>query len=252
MSDEYIRSIISKHNLPAGKDIKTKKALEELTPLIRRWAGNVLENIRPIGSYAKGTDVTGSNEIDLLVSLDVHTGGTLKDLSDNLFSYLQANNFYPQRKVYSVRLIFLNTSVEIFLSRSPAAGNTNDVLYNSITNTCLETKTQTHTELILKSNRIEEIQAVKIWRNLTDLKLPTLYLELTILSALFNRKKNRLEKNFLNVMEYLMEGFLEDTVTDPANPKNIISDLLTTEEKKAVAATAKIARNQADWSSILW
>ena len=252
MSDEYIRSIISKHNLPAGKDIKTKKALEELTPIIRRWAGNVLENVRPIGSFAKETGVTGSSEIDLLVSLNVHTGGTLKDLSDNLFSYLQANNFYPQRKEYSIRLIFLNTSVELFLSRSPTAGSTNNVLYNNITNTCFETKTQTHTDLILKSNRVEEIQAIKIWRNITGLKFPTLYLELTVLNALFNRKKNRLEKNFLNVMDYLMEGFLEYTVTDPANPKNIISDLLAIEEKNAVAVAAKIARNQADWSNILW
>jgi hypothetical protein len=252
MSDEYIRSIISKHNLPAGKDIKTNKALEGLTPLIRRWAGNVLTNIRPIGSYAKGTGVTGSSEIDLLVSLDVHTCGTLKDLSDNLFSYLQSNNFYPQRLQYSIRLIFLNTSVELFLSRSPAAGNTNDVLYNSKTNTCLETKTQNHTDLILKSNRVEEIQAVKIWRNLASLKFPTVYLELTVLNALFNRKKNRLEKNFLNVMDYLMDGFLEDAVVDPANPKNIISDLLTDEEKKAVTAAAQIARNRADWSSIIW
>ena len=252
MSDEYIRSIISKHNLPAGKDTKTNKALEELTPKIKSWASNVLENIRPIGSYAKGTGVTGSSEIDLLVSLDVHTCGTLKDLLDNLFSYLQANSFYPQRREYSIRFIFLATSVELFLSRSPAAGSTNNVLYNSTTNTCFETKTQTHTDLILKSSRIEEIQAVKIWRNLTGLKFPTMYLELTVLNALFNRKKNRLEKNFLNVMDYLMEGFLENTVADPANPKNIISDLLTTGEKKAVAAAAKIARNQADWSNIIW
>jgi hypothetical protein len=252
MSDEYIRSVISKHNLPAGKDTKTKKALDEFTPKIKSWASNVLENIRPIGSYAKGTGVIGSSEIDLLITLDVHTCGTLKDLTDNLFSYLQSNNFYPQRKEYSIRLIFLNTSVELFLSRSPAAGSTNNVLYNSITNTCFETKTQTHTDLILRSNRIEEIHAVKIWRNLTGLKFPTLYLELTVLNSLFNRKKNRLEKNFLNVMDYLMEGFLENPVVDPANPKNIISDLLTSEEKKAVATAAKIARNQADWSSIIW
>jgi hypothetical protein len=251
MSDEYIRSIISKHNLPAGKDTKTNKALAELTPKIKSWAGNVLESIRPIGSYAKGTGVGGSSEIDLLISLDVHTCGTLKDLSDNLFSYLQSNNFYPQRKEYSLHLIFLNTSVELFLSRSPASGNTNDVLYNSITNTCLETKTQTHTDLILKSNRIEEIQAVKIWRTLAGLKFPTMYLELTVLNALFNRKKYRLEKNFLNVMDYLMDRFLEDTVTDPANSKNLSSDLLTGEEKKAVARAAKIARNQADWSNII-
>lgn len=252
MSDEYIRSIISKRSLTTRQDSKTNKALDELTLIIRSWAGEVLENIRQIGSYSKSTGVTGSSEIDLLVSLDVHTCGTLKDLSDNLFLYLQTNNFYPQQKEYSVRIIFSNTSVEIFLSRSPAAGNTNDVLYNSITNTCFETKTQTHTDLILKSNRIEEIQAVKIWRNITGLIFPTLHLELTVLDALFNRKKNRLEENFLSVMDYLTEGFLEDVVADPANPKNIISNLMTMEEKQAVAAAAKIARNQADWSNILW
>ncbi|MDI6765553.1 MAG: hypothetical protein QME52_01820 [Bacteroidota bacterium] len=252
MPNEYIQSIITKHKLPVGAETKAHQAAQQLTQIIRVWAGEVLENICPIGSYVKGTSVTGSSEIDLLVSLNVHTCGTIKDLSDNLFSYLQSNNFAPQRKQYSIRLMFLNTSVELFLSRSITAKSTNDVLYCSITNTCLETKTQSHTELILMSNRIEEIQAIKIWRNLTCLKFPTLYLELTVLNALFNRKKNRLEKNFLNVMEYLMEGFLEDTVTDPANPKNIISDLLTAEEKKAVAAAAKIARNQADWSNILW
>jgi hypothetical protein len=252
MSDDYIRSIIRKHNLPAGKDTKAHKALEELTPKIKSWAGEVLENICPIGCYAKGTGVTGSSEIDLLVSLNVHTCGTIKDISDNLFSYLRSNNFDPQQKQYSIRLIFLNTSVELFLSRSITSKSTNDFLYNSITNTCLETNTRSHTELIFKSNRTEEICAIKIWRNLTGLKFPTLYLELTVLNALFNRKKNRLEKNFLNVMEYLMEGFLEDTVVDPANPKNIISDLLTTEEKKAIAAAAEIARNQADWTNIIW
>ncbi len=52
-------------------------------------------------------------------------------------------------------------------------------------------------------------------------------------------------------MDYLTEGFLEDEVRDPANPENIISDLLNVSEKKTISDAARIARLQADWKNII-
>lgn len=52
-------------------------------------------------------------------------------------------------------------------------------------------------------------------------------------------------------MEYLTKRFLEAGVRDPANPGNIISDLLNDKEKKNISDAARIARLQADWKNII-
>jgi len=252
MSDEYISSIISKHKLPTGLDTKVYQAAHHFIPIIRRWAGGVLENIAFIGSYTKNTRVIGSTEMDFLISLDIHTCGTLNDLYENLFSYLESEKMNPKRKNFSIRLIYSNVSFELFLTRKPSADKEGNMLFNGETQACLETNVHKHTDLVTKSERMDEIMALKIWRNLHHLKFPTLYLELTVLNALFNRKKNRLEKNFLNVMDYLIDRFIDDEVRDPANHENIVSGLLTHDEKKIISDAARVTRNQADWGNIIW
>ncbi len=142
--------------------------------IIRIWAGEELENIIPIGSYTRDRGEWGSTEIDLMVLLDIHTCGTLKDLYENLFAYLESKNLSPQKKNFSIRLIYSNVSFEPFSTRKPAVEKKGNILFNCQTQTCIETDVQKHTELVLKSGRLDEIRAIKIWRNLTDLKLPKL------------------------------------------------------------------------------
>ena len=133
------------------------------------------------------------------------------------------------------------------------SGNTNDhSLYKNKADSWTQTNISTHINLVKNSGRIAEITAIKIWRKLHQLDFPSIYLELTVLDALYNKNKNQPAKNFLTVLEYLRDSFIDSKIVDPANTNNIISDELYKYEKEAIAKKAKESLNQPNWGQIIW
>ncbi len=70
--------------------------------------------------------------------------------------------------------------------------------------------------------------------------------------ALYNKNKNQPAKNFLTVLEYLRDSFIDSKIVDPANTNNIISDELYKYEKEAIAKKAKESLDQTNWGQIIW
>lgn len=99
---------------------------------------------------------------------------------------------------------------------------------------------------------MDEIRAIKIWRNLHQLDFPSFYLELTVLDALSGKSRNQLAANFLTVLEYLRDSLVNARVIDPANSNNTVSDDLSSAEKQVVANAAATSRNKPYWSDIIW
>lgn len=251
-ADEYVLSVVSKYRLPTGPQSPAYHAAQQLYPTIKAWANKYLLEVSFSGSYAKGTTIRGSTDVDLFISLDSQTPGTLKEIYDNLFSYLTQRQFVPRRQNVSIGLTYSNLSVDLIPARKQA-GNTNDhSLFRNKAQTWTQTNVQTHINKIQQSGRLDEIRAIKVWRNLNNLSFSSFYLELTVLDALYNKSKDQPASNVLTVLEYLRDKFYDARVVDPANSNNIISDDLTSAEKSAIAKAAKISRSQPKWERIIW
>lgn len=250
--DEYLASVLSKYHVYTGIGSPPYNERQVLLPVIQSWANKFLLDVAFSGSFAKGTGVKGSTDVDLFISLDPETPQTLKEIYDGLYSYLEKNRYAPRRQNVSIGIKHNNLSVDLTPGKKQA-GNTNDhSIFRNKAQTWTQTNVKVHNDLIKNSGRTDEIKVIKIWRNVRQLEFPSFFLELTVLNALSGENKNQLATNVWTVLGYLRDSFVNARVVDPANANNIVSDDLTSAEKQAVANAASDSRNKQYWSEIVW
>ena len=250
--DEYILSVVSRYRLPTGPQSPAYRAAQQLYPLISSWANGFLLEISFSGSYAKDTAIKGSADLDLFISLAPHTPDTLKVIYDSLYGYLLGTGYTPRKQNVSIGITYSNLKIDLIPGKKQP-GNTNDhSLFRNKAQTWTQTNVQTHIKMIQNSGRLDEIRAMKIWRNLSNLDFPSFYLELTVLNALHGRPRYNLADNVFVIFEYLRDKFISTRVIDPANSNNIISEDITYSEKSAISIAAKNSLTKSNWGQIIW
>lgn len=88
-ADEYPQQLITKYRVSTGTGSPAETAGNEIYPIIQKWAGNQLREVRYSGSTAKGTSIKGTTDVDLFVSLKSDTSNTLKEIFDSLHSTMK-------------------------------------------------------------------------------------------------------------------------------------------------------------------
>jgi hypothetical protein len=221
-------------------------------PVTKSWAGDYFVEVKYSGSYAKGTAVRGRTDVDLFISLASDTPHTLRDIYDNLFQYVQRCGYNPRRQDVSIGITYGVMKVDLVPARKHS-GHTNDhSLYRRRGDTWTQTNVDTHINLVRNSGRTEEIRALKIWRQLHGVDFPSIYLELSVLDALYRRHTGQPAANTLSALEYLCDRFVAARVVDPANTNNVISDELSYSGKLAVASAARTSLTKTKWEEIIW
>ncbi len=250
--DEYLAIILSNYQVYTGVGSAAYNERQILYPIIKNWADSFLIGVDFSGSYAKGTGVKGSTDVDLFISLSPQTPKTLKEIYDSLYNYLSTNGYTSRHQNVSIGVNHNGLSVDLTPGKKHS-GNTNDhSIFRYKAQTWTQTNIQTHINLVTNSGRIDEIRLAKIWRNLHKLDFPSFYLELTVLDALSGKNRNQLATNFLTVLEYLRDNFVDAQVIDPANCNNVVSDDLYKTEKQTIANAASTSRNKQTWGEVIW
>ncbi len=250
--DEYINNVLQKYVVPTGPYSPAEQNANIIIPAIRRWASGYLEGIFFSGSYAKGTGVSGSADIDIFISLASTTPNTLGDNYTNLFNFASGQGWMPRRQNVSIGVTYNNTKIDLVPGRVQTGFQNFHSIYLNRQNSWQQTNVKLHIDKVVQSNRIKEIRAIKIWRNLHGLDFPSFYLELTVLAALSGKPISTLAQNVISVFEYLQAPFPTVKVEDPANTNNFVSNDLTLAGKQTIAAQARRSQYAGYWSQIIW
>lgn len=254
----YLQNILIKY---------VQRSLDSYTPNIlhlkedlQKWASTCFISILDSGSRAKGTAISIASDVDYLISLtsdcNANNGG-LKSIYDGLHSHLKGKYNPVRKQNVSFRIKIGDLEVDITPARKQT-GNTNDHwLYVSKQDTWKQTNIQKHINEISGCGRLNEIKLLKIWRELNKLDFPSIYLEYITISSLSGKSKDasKLDDNFIFLLKELAKDTnnpLYSRTVDPANSNNILSDLLTSTEKKAIISQAKISCGQQYWKDIIW
>lgn len=250
--DEYVFQVLQKYQDSRSEILQVETLATSIANELSVWANDCLSDISYSGAFAKGTTVKGSSDIDLFISLKSSTSNTLKEIYESLFDFASEKGWNPRPQNVSVRII--QAKYEIDLVPAKKQGNLHNwhSLYKSKTQTWTQTNVATHITSVINSNRLNEIKAIKIWRNLNNLNFPSFYLELTVINALYGKRGVNLADNVLYALRYIGDYFANSRVSDPANTNNIISNDFSFEEKNYIAQIAKTSANQSDWGSIIW
>lgn len=222
-----------------------------MLPLCRDWAGRHFRGLFTAGAFAKGTANRSGSAIDFVVLLDADTPYSLYDVQESLHEALWSAGLSAMRRDVSLTALVDGVSVDLIPARQLPHRADSVELYTRSSAQPIVTDLAQHVEHVLASGRMAEIRALKLWRDQNDLKLPSFYLELSVLAALRGEPAGTLADNVWHVLGYLEKHFITRALVDPANAANIVSDELSAAERQDVADAAAQSRSGRPWSAIL-
>lgn len=250
-SDQYLENIIRQKSIYPIQ--LTDFRLNRITNLIRNWSGVYLNSIKLSGSSAKNLIVSGESDIDIFISLKSDTPQDLKTIFNSLATTLQQNYLPAEKHTVALQTRDNNLKIDLVPGKIQSGYQNWHSLYNSVNDSWLQTNIDDHINKVINSGRQNEIRAIKIWSKINSLKFPSIYLELVVFEALFNKSKNQLANNVQTVLEYLSSQFVDKRIVDPSNSNNIISDYaLTKPQKEAIARKAKTSLTMLYWESVIY
>ena len=251
LPDAYVRSVLTKYELPSGEGSPAERVAVELRKPIGEWAGRYLLGVTFCGSYANGTRVKGSTDLDLLISLGPRTPIDIDKLYERFFAFLKMRDYNPKRESVSIGLQHHGLAVDLVPAKQEWGASNDYRIFETERRRIIRTNFDTHQKTVKESDFIEEIRLLKIWRNLRNLRFPSFCLGLTVIDALRHTAHHQPAKNLQTVLEYLRDVFVNAPIRDPANFDNRVSDDLLKHEKLAIADAATSSLRAADWSLIV-
>lgn len=248
-ADEYVLKIMDKYVVDIEK---AKKAGNNVYPTIQKWAGSYLVKAEFSGSLAKGTAVSLSSDADIFISLSSETKGTLLEIYNSLYAYVNQAGYKARKQNVSIGLEVNGYKIDLVPGKRQSQHGNDHSLCRFKAATWTKTNIHTHISHVQNSNRVREIKLTKIWRELHCLDFPSFYLEMAVIDALKYKSTNDLANNFMTVLNFLASDFTSKTYIDPANSNNTISNDLTFAEKKNISLQASNSKNERIWGNIIW
>ena len=251
--DNYIRQIVTQHT-PSVTYIAQEK-ISEIKPHIHAWANGHGYILKLSGSLAKGTGITGTTDIDVFISLDpsVSTCNTLENVYNTLRNRFNMAGYDPREQNVSVGINHTGLKMDIVAGVKHHIFGQDHSIWKRKSQTRTKTNIDQHINYVKGSGRTFDIKAIKIWRKLRGLDFPSFYLELSVIEALKGRTLLGVSPsdNFVKVMNYLAEDFVDKIIIDPANQNNEVSEELS-EDEKQIIRDAAITTLQGSWNQAIW
>jgi predicted nucleotidyltransferase len=249
--DQYLTEVLQANHPDPSHLILAKSNAEKLYNQVKSWAGNNLLSAQYSGSYAKGTANIGSSDIDIFLSLSDNGFSNHADQYNALVDFLKSEKLNPRMQNVSIRVTKNGFPIDL-VPGWKHSGNTNDhSLWVRKQKTWTKTNVQTHVSTVQGAGILSEMRLTKLWREKHRIDFPSFYLELTTIDALRGRYEYGLSSRFLAILRFIRDSLVSNTIKDPANQSNIISNDLTTEEKRLIAGIASESIQKRFWEEIV-
>ncbi len=251
--NQYIVDIIAQRKAPSIGiyDYRVKP----ITALIREWGGAALVDIFPSGSSAKGTALKGNSDLDIFISMSSQTNASVKEIYNSLYKAL-SKKFVVRKQNVSMRIVYYGLQIDIVPGKKIFGQPHFHYLYPNRRpeQERIQTNINAHVNTVVNSGRINEIIALKIWRQLNKLDFPSMYLELFTISALNGKwsGKSYLAGNFIHTLQEIADHLHSKGLVDPANSSNRISGSLYQYQLTEIRNAASRAVNKTYLSQIIY
>jgi hypothetical protein len=246
----YLDQILAKYR---SDESGVKAEVARIFPAIKKWDYfPYVINSQYSGSIAKGTATSLSSDADVFLSLRHDTPGNLPDYFKSLYAHLTAEGLSARPQNVSVGVQSNTFLIDVVPARRQHANSEDHSLYLRRFDSWRQTNVETHISHIRAANRASEIRLAKIWRDLRKLDFPSFYLELVAVDTLKGKRVD-MESGFWAVLGAIADdAFPRRTYIDPANTNNIVSDELSTSQKRELQAAASDSRERKEWHEVIW
>jgi len=101
-ADQYVEAVLAKYQVPRGPTSPAERLGSTVADPLLTWAQQYLSELRYSGSYAKETGVHGVSDVDVFISLNSNTPGTLKELYNRLYNFASQQGWSPRAQNVSI------------------------------------------------------------------------------------------------------------------------------------------------------
>ena len=246
--DLYLQAVINRHR--AADDDAPHRLRRQLEPFLRAWVKDSmisphLESVTLSGSHPKSTALRDS-DVDIFLSLSPNTPGPLTEIHASLAAHFRDS--LPRPRNVSLRIQFQNTTIDLVPARR-RPNSTHHTLWQLRFNTWLQTDVAEQTRHVRDSRLTNEIIALKLWTRRHTLKFPSFLQELVTIRAITPNRP--IAESFLRLLEFIASSFPNVRLEDPANSNNVVSDLLTPDEKFRIAIAAERSLSAHAWPDLV-
>ena len=252
LEDAHLRAILRRETVDAGPNAPVRRAEAQLWPLLSRWAGASLVKVQPSGSFAKGTANRSGTDIDLFISLREDTDATLKAIHSGLHRALRAAGYDVRLKNVALGVRVAGCCVDLVPAKLQNRLTSDHSIYLHRQDTWIKTNIRKQVDWVHSTRRQDEMRLLKLWRDQHHLDWPSFYVELATARALEELiLRDTLAGNLRRVLAFVRDRLELASFPDPGNSSNLVSDMLTAEEKRAIARAASASLQQPDMSKIV-
>ncbi|CAB3847387.1 hypothetical protein LMG26854_02774 [Achromobacter aegrifaciens] len=237
-ADAYLTAILNREAVDTSLFSPLWRIQATIRPFLNEWANGYLLDVRPSGSFAKGTANASGTDIDLFISLSEQTPETLKEVYEKLFTRLKELGYAPRRQNVSINIKINGFDVDLVPAKRQTYLTNDHSLYVRRKDTWKKTNIDTHIAHVIAAERQRETRILKLWRNQKGLDFPSFYVELAVIKALQLDFLTTLSERVVKCLEYFRDYLPRTQILDPANTNNSISDDLTAAEKQAISTAA--------------
>lgn len=195
--------------------------------------------------------------MDMFLSIeDPNNEKTLQTYYDEVYVFLKDEGYTVRKQNVSIGLKYYGCDIDVVPAKkvnSQSYIRYNDhYLWSNKHQSRMLTNIQKHIDIVQQSGVKKEIMLLKIWREKHKLDFPSIYIEQLCVEELGKNNQYNLADNFGHMLHYIADNIENKRVVDPSNCNNIISDSLTSAEKRAIANQANNSLSEKYWENIIW
>ena len=243
--EKFLQDLLNSQNLKPEQEVNLKAHKKEVTDYLIAEFQDKNPTIKYAGSYEKGTMIRDCYDLDIVCYFPETDTRTLKEIRNDVSDHLNIK-YVMEDKASAERILNLKgattpQSYHIDVVPGRFISGSSDVFLHLAEGEKerLQTNLKTHISHIKDSGCVPVIRLVKIWAHRNNVKVKTFVLELFVVEVLNgSRSKDDLKVSFLKVLEEMKNRFATIELVDPANTGNVVSRLMPTNEKTAVAQVA--------------
>lgn len=247
---QYLEQILAKYNLGEKEIENIQKQRKVIEDNIKGIYSSKINNFYYSGSYAKGTAISLKYDIDLCIYFKNDAFSTLKDMYDQVFGSLRHLN--PRRQIVSIRITNGSENIDVVPARLISNDSTDANLFVTTNGGSIKTNIPKHKDYISQHKCRPIIKLMKVWKNLHSIHYKSFALEILTIRALDDFRSEDYGDQVLQVLKYIRDNVETVKLVDPANTNNIVSDLISYNDKINMKNNADASLRKQSWNEIIW
>ena len=211
------------------------------------------------GSYAKGTLIAESFDLDVVVYFPSQVPESLVDLHEEVRQILNASGYPSQPKNVALRCnrifrsgAYPNFHIDVVPGKR-IKNSTFAYLYQQETGQRIRTSVKTHVDVVKATKQRDILKLLKLWKVRQKIDVQTFVLELLFLRFM-KIKPSQENRNLCDLLQetftYIANTIMTIKLVDPANTQNVISNTLPDSTKQHLQRKAEAVKYAETWDEV--